>query len=298
MGEIMPSTWTKSLLELIRQTSADLPCDVEAALRKARRHEKPQSSARWALDTILDNIRLARARGAPLCQDTGTLMFYCEVPFRFDTRQLTAAIHTAVRQATSQGSLRPNTINPLTGCSCAHNLGPSAPVIHVEFAPRRTVAIRLIMKGGGSENVSTQFSLPDARLKAGRDLEGVRRCMLAAVAQAQGNGCAPGVLGVCIGGDRATGAECAKRQFLRPLNDHAPEARLAALERQVLRDAQKLGIGPMGFGGATTLLGVKIGVLTRLPASYFVSVAYMCWAFRRRGVVLDTDSRVVRQLYD
>ncbi|MBU1856470.1 MAG: fumarate hydratase, partial [Verrucomicrobia bacterium] len=177
-------------------------------------------------------------------------------------------------------------------------LGEGGPVIHVEFAPCRTVAIRLIMKGGGSENVSAQFSLPDTRLNAGRDLEGVRRCMLAAVAQAQGNGCAPGVLGVCIGGDRATGAECAKRQFLRPLNDHAPEARLAALERQVLQDAQKLGIGPMGFGGATTLLGVKISALARLPASYFVSVAYMCWAFRRRGIVLDAAGRVVRQLYN
>jgi len=294
----MSSTWTKSLLELIRQTSADLPHDVEVALRKARRHEKPQSSARWALDTILDNIRLARARSAPLCQDTGTLMFYCQVPFLFDTRRLTAAIHAAVRQATGQGSLRPNTIDPLTGCSCAHNLGPGAPVIHVEFAPCRTVIIQLIMKGGGSENVSAQFGLPDARLKAGRDLEGVRRCALDAVVKAQGNGCAPGVLGVCIGGDRATGAECAKRQFLRPLNDHAPEARLAALERQVLADAQKLGIGPMGFGGATTLLGVKIGALTRLPACYFVSVAYMCWAFRRRGIVLDTAGHVMRQLYE
>ena len=289
---------TNAIEQLIRRTSADLPRDVEAALRKARRHEKPQSSAHWALDTILDNIRLARTRGAPLCQDTGTLIFYCAVPFRFDTRELTAAIHTAVRQATSRGSLRPNTIDPLTGCSCAHNLEPGVPVIHVEFAPRRTVAIRLIMKGGGSENVSAQFSLPDTRLKAGRDLEGVRRCILSAVAQAQGNGCAPGVLGVCIGGDRATGAEYAKRQFLRPLNDHAPEARLAALERQVLQDAQKLGIGPMGFGGATTLLSVKIGALARLPASYFVSVAYMCWAFRRRGVVLDAAGRIVRQLYD
>lgn len=293
----MPSTWTKALSELIRRTSSDLPRDVEAALRKARQGEKPQSAARWALDTILDNTKLARARGAPLCQDTGALLFYCEVPFRFDTRPVTAAIHAAVRQATRQGSLRPNTIDPLTGGSCAHNLGAGAPVIHFEFTARRTVTIRLIMKGGGSENVSAQFSLPDTRLKAGRDLKGVRRCMLAAVAQAQGNGCAPGVLGVCIGGDRATGAACAKRQLLRPLNDHAPDAGLAVLERQALADAQKLGIGPMGFGGATTLLGVKIGGLARLPASYFVSIAYMCWAFRRRGIVLDASGRVVRHLY-
>ncbi len=294
----MPSNWIQSLTELIRRTSTDLPDDVQAALRQARRHENPRSSAHWALTTIMDNIRLARARAAPLCQDTGTLLFYCKVPFGFDTRRLQAAIHAAVRQSTTQGNLRPNTIDPLSGFSCKHNLGVGAPVIHVEFAPRRTVDIRLVMKGGGSENVSAQCSLPDARLGAGRDLEGVRRCVLAAVAQARGNGCAPGVLGICIGGDRATGAECAKRQFLRLLNDQAPEPRLAALERRVLADAQKLGIGPMGFGGKTTLLGVKIGALTRLPACYFVSIAYMCWAFRRRGILLDTTGRVVRQLYD
>lgn len=294
----MPSIWIQSLMELIRRTSADLPGDVEAALRRARRQEKPQSSARWALDTILANIRLARTRAAPLCQDTGTLIFYCTVPFRFDTRRLQTAIRAAVRQATAQGSLRPNTIDALSGVPCQHNLGAGAPVIHVAFAPRQTVDLRLIMKGGGSENVSAQFSLPDAALEAGRDLEGVRRCALAAVAQARGNGCAPGVLGIGIGGDRTTSAECAKRQFLRLLNDQAPVPRLAALEKKVLADAQKLGVGPMGFGGATTLLGVKIGALTRLPACYFVSVAYMCWAFRRRGIVLDAAGRVVRHLYD
>ena len=225
------------------------------------------------------------------------MLFYCAVPFRFDTRRLTSAIHAAVRQATGEGSLRPNTINPLTGCSCAHNLGAGAPVIQVEFAPRRTVAIRLIMKGGGSENVSAQFSLPDARLKAGRDLEGVRRCMLSAVAQAQGNGCAPGVLGVCIGGDRATGYEFSKRQFLRRLDDINPNAELDKLERDIVETANKLGIGPMGFGGKTTLLGTKIGVLNRLPASYFVSISYMCWAYRRQGVTLDADGQVQKWLY-
>lgn len=294
----MQARMTASLCELIRRTAADLPRDVEAVLRAARRREKPQSSARWALDTILDNVRLARTRAAPLCQDTGSQLFYCSVPYRFDTRPLVKAIHAAVRQATAHGFLRPNTIDSVTGSPCAHNLGAGAPAIHIEFEPRRTIEVRLVMKGGGSENVSVQYSLPDTRLKAGRDLEGARRCVLDAVAQAQGNGCAPGVLGVCLGGDRASGAECAKRQFLRLLNDRSPDARLAVLERRVLRDAQLLGIGPMGFGGATTLLGVKIGSLARLPASYFVSVAYMCWAFRRRGVVLDAAGRVVNRLYD
>lgn len=292
----MPANWVAAIEQLVRRTSTDLPPDVEAALRRARGREKPQSSARWALETILTNVLLARRNNAPLCQDTGALSFYCQVPHRFDTRRLTTAIPEAVQRATQRGFLRPNTIDPLTGRSSANNLGSGAPVIHVEFAPRQTVEIRLLLKGGGSENVSAQYSLPDSRLKAGRDLEGVRRLLLWTVSQAQGQGCPPGVLGVCIGGDRASGMEYAQRQLLRPLSDRAAPPALAALERQVLDDAQKLGIGPMGFGGATTLLGVKIAALARLPACFFVSVAYMCWALRRRGIVLDHAGQVLRQL--
>ena len=137
------------------------------------------------------------------------------------------------------------------------------------------------MKGGGSENMSRQYSLPDEPLGAGRDLDGVRRCILDAVWRAQGYGCAPGILGVCIGGDRASSFETAKRQLLRPLGDSAASPALRKLERTALLEANSLGIGPMGLGGKTTLLGVKIAALARLPASFFVTVAYMCWACRR-----------------
>lgn len=291
-GRKMKSLWQKNILELIRRTSADLPRDVLAALRRARRAERAETPARWALDTILENIALARKRGRPLCQDTGTLLFYCRVPVGFDTLALSAAIRGAVRQATRLGYLRQNTIDPLNDKALAGNVGPGAPMIHCEQHRRRQVEIRLIMKGGGSENVSGQYSLPDARLQAGRDWEGVSRCVLDAVARAQGNGCAPGIVGVGVGGDRVSGAELAKRQLLRLLTDHAPDRRLARWERRMLAAANKAGIGPMGFGGRTTLLGVKLGVMSRLPASYFVSVAYMCWAFRRRGVVLGQDGRV------
>ena len=142
--------------------------------------------------------------------------------------------------------------------------------------------VALLMKGGGSENMSMQFSLPDATLGAGRDLEGVRRAVLAAVQHAQGFGCAPGILGVAIGGDRASGFEEAKLQLLRNLADTNPDPRLARLERRILREANTLGIGPMGLGGKTTLLAVKIGSRPRVPASFFVTVAYLCWAARRR----------------
>jgi len=146
--------------------------------------------------------------------------------------------------------------------------------------------IALLMKGGGSENMSCQFSLPDAALGAGRDLEGVRRAVLAAVQRAQGFGCAPGILGVSIGGDRASGFEEAKLQLLRNLDDTNADPQLARLERRILREANTLGIGPMGLGGKTTLLAVKIGSRPRVPASFFVTVAYLCWAARRRTLTL------------
>lgn len=288
------AAWQAGLVELIRDASSDLPSDVEVALRRACRREANGTAGRWALDTILANIALSRARGAPLCQDTGTLAFYAQVPVGFDAPALRAALRGAVAEATRRGWLRQNTVDPLTDRACADNVGPGAPQLHLAVERRRTVALRLLLKGGGCENVSAQYSLPDAALGAGRDWEGVCRCALDAVWRAQGNGCAPGAIGVCVGGDRAAGAAEAKRQLLRPLDERSPLPLLARLERRILREANALRIGPMGFGGRTTLLGVRIGVLSRLPASYFVSVAYMCWAFRRRGVVFAPDGRKLR----
>jgi fumarate hydratase class I len=142
----------------------------------------------------------------------------------------------------------------------------------------------LQLKGGGCENVSTQYDLPNTQLNAGRDLEGVRRVVLDAVNKAQGLGCAPGVLGIAIGGDRGASYIKSKQQLLRPLEDTNPDPDLAKLEDRLLEESNELGIGPMGFGGKTTVMGVKIGTMHRLPASYFVSIAYMCWANRRASL--------------
>jgi fumarate hydratase class I len=159
------------------------------------------------------------------------------------------------------------------------------PQIHFEPIDGPT-RISLMLKGGGSENMSAQYSLPNSKIQAGRDMEGVRRCILDAVFQAQGQGCAPGILGVCIGGDRASGYLVAKKQLFRKLGDMNPLPLLASLEQTVLKEANELGIGPMGLGGKTTLLGVKIGTAGRHPASYFVTISYSCWATRRYTVEL------------
>jgi fumarate hydratase class I len=139
--------------------------------------------------------------------------------------------------------------------------------------------------------------LPNEKLKASRDLDGCRKVILDAVLQAQGKGCGPGILGVCIGGDRASGYEFSKQQFLRNIPDRNPNPELDELEQDIVKTANELGIGPMGFGGKTTLLGAKIMAANRLPASFFVSVSYMCWAFRRQGIVLKADGEIEKWLY-
>ena len=258
------------LVELIRRTTSSLPGDVVRALEIARGNEKKGSSAEIVLSTVLENCAIAKKNSTPLCQDTGTLSFY--VSESLMAKVTRDKVEKAVAKATKLGYLRRNSIDALTGASYDDNCGPGSPLIY--YCKRRGVT--LIMKGGGSENMSRQYSLPDASLGAGRDLEGVRKCVLDAVANAQGYGCAPGILGVAVGGDRGTGFAVAKEQLLRPLDEKMTE-----FEKQLLDEANSLSIGPMGLGGATTLLGVKTAFRSRLPASFFVTIAYMCWACRR-----------------
>ena len=270
----------EKLAGLIRETSSSLPEDVESALAKAKRREQGGSSASVVLGTVLDNVRLARKLGSPLCQDTGTLAFYIDASLR--RKVSPAVVKKAVALATTRGYLRKNCIDSVTGKSYDDNCADGAPVIHyVDWVEKGCV--RLVLKGGGSENMSRQYSLPDSTLGAGRDIAGVRKCILDAVVKAQGFGCAPGILGVCIGGDRATAYEVAKEQLLRSLDasGESSDSVLRRLEKSILRESNSLGIGPMGLGGKTTLLGVRIASRPRVPASFFVTVAYMCGACRR-----------------
>jgi fumarate hydratase class I len=273
--------YQSSFVELIRRAATDLPADMEAVLRAARDEEEPGSAAAGALGTILENVAIARAHSTPICQDTGTLIFYIGHPASMSTRALKAQLEAATVEATKKAYLRPNAVDSLTGQNSGNNLGVGSPVFHFQEWDSSDLRVDLLLKGGGCENVSTQYKLPHSTLKAGRDLEGVRRVVLDAVYQAQGKGCAPAVLGIAIGGDRGTGYIGSKEQLFRPLGDTNVVPELAELEDRLMRDSNALGIGPMGFGGKTTVLGVKIGAYHRLPACYFVTVAYMCWACRR-----------------
>lgn len=286
-----------SLLELIRRTSAEIPEDVHRALRAALAQERPDTVAANALHIIDRNVALARTKSQPICQDTGSILFYVDCPVGLDQIAFAETAREMVKRATQKGFLRQNSVDSLTGKNDGTNVGPGTPVFHFHQHRRPETEVRLVLKGGGCENVGAQYSLPDERLQANRDLAGCRRAILDAVLQAQGKGCSPGILGVCIGGDRTTGYELSKTQFLRRLDDRNPIPELDALEQDILQTANESGIGPMGFGGRTTLLGVKICAANRLPASFFVSVSYMCWAYRRQGVRLDADGAITDWLY-
>lgn len=287
----------ESLIELIRRTSTEIPDDVHRAILRSLENEKKGTISESAMKIIECNIELAKRKSQPICQDTGSIIFYVDCPVGTDQIAFEDAARLAVKKATQLGYLRQNSVDSLTGVNDGTNVGPGAPTIHFHQHRSPELAVRLILKGGGCENVGAQYSLPNEKLKANRDLGGCRKAILDAVLQAQGKGCGPGILGVCIGGDRATSYEFSKQQFLRKLDDRNPVPELDSLEQNVLKTANELGIGPMGFGGKTTLLGVKVGAVNRLPASFFVSISYMCWAYRRQGVELGADGGITKWLY-
>src|SRR6516162_7761624 len=285
-----------SLVELITQTSTNLPPDVRAAMTATGLAEKPDTQASQALNIIFSNIDMAAEDSGAICQDTGMPTFYVHTPVGVNQIAVKRAIQAAVAEATKRGKLRPNSVDSLTGKNSGDNLGEETPVIHFEQWEQDEIEVKLILKGGGCENKNIQYSVPcnlDHLGRADRNLEGVRKCVLHAVWQAQGQGCAPGAVGVCIGSDRAHGYDLAKRQLFRTLDDVNPRPELAELESRIMEEANRLGVGAMGFGGKASLIGCKIGAANRLPASYFVSVAYDCWAFRRLGVRLDAATGAI-----
>lgn len=282
-----------SILRLVTETATNMPADVRRAILRAAEREPRDTKSGQAVAIIARNIDMAQSDVLPICQDTGMPTFHVRCPSGTDQIAMTEAIRRAVGQATRNGKLRPNSVDSITGRNSGDNLGPGTPVIHFEQWTEPDVEVTLLLKGGGCENKNIQYSLPDelpALGRADRTLDGVYKCILHAAFQAQGQGCSVGFLGVCVGGDRTSGYSHAKDQLFRSLDDTNPVPELAALEAKVMANVDRLGIGAMGFGGESTVLGCKIGALNRLPASFFVSVAYNCWAYRRLGVRLDAST--------
>jgi fumarate hydratase, class I len=269
----------KAIIELLRRCATDLPKDVEDALLKAKKTES--GTAREIIDTILANVRAARDSTLPMCQDTGTPIFCVTTPAKADKEGIRRDVIQALKEATKTVPLRPNAVDPVTGMNSGDNTGENFPVIHFREWGKKKIKFELMLKGGGSENITQLYRLPDTGLKAARDIEGITRCVLDAVNQAQGKGCPPYIIGVGLGGLADETLSLSKRQLLRRLDDPNRDDELRKLERALLTKVNSLGIGPMGLGGKTTALAVKVGKQHRSPASYFVAVSFMCWAARR-----------------
>ena len=294
LGNPLTLDLTLPVLELIRRTTSRMPQDIIEALAASRNGEQEGSRAANTLDTMLENIQLADDHVAPLCQDTGTVIFWVRHPFGVSQRRMREQIRAAVVAATERSWLRPNCVEALSGRNPGNNLDPfqeGHPVIHFEEREEPGITVAIMLKGGGCENVGAQYRLPDVAIGAGRDLGGVRKCVIDAVTKAQGQGCSPGILGVAIGGDRVTSFEKSKEVILRKLGTPNPDPKLDAFERQLMTDLNSLGIGPMGYGGSTTVLGVLAAEMFRHPASFYVSISYMCWSSRRNLLTLDAAGR-------
>jgi fumarate hydratase class I len=272
-----------ALVDLYRKAATSLPLDVEAALRSA--YKKEVSTARSVLSVLLENVRIARKTERPLCQDTGVPVFYIKVPIGVSQRELRNTILEATRIATREVPLRANAVDVITERNSGDNTGIGFPIIYFEETKKGRLIIDLMLKGAGSENVSQLYRLPDIELQAERNLEGVRKCVLYAVNRAQGKGCPPYIIGVGVGAAKDQVSRLSKWQLLRNLQDRNKNEDLSKLEKKIMHDCNKLGIGPLGLCGKTTTIGVKVGVNHRHPASYFVDVSVCCWADRRARLI-------------
>jgi len=272
---------------LLKLAVIKLPSDVKEALQRAYQEETSEAG-RVNLKAILTNIELAEKMNRPLCQDTGTIIFYVKAGAEArGLEKVEAALHNATKRATAEVPLRPNAVDPFTGKNSGDNTGRLIPFINWEITDGDSIEITVFPKGGGSENVCSL-----GMITPGEGVNGLKRFVIDAVMKAGAKPCPPNILGVGMGGGADIAIKIAKKALLRPLNQPNPNPELAQLEKELYEAANSTGIGPMGLGGRFTVLGVNVEYAHRHPASYPVAVAFQCWAARRATARISSDGAV------
>jgi len=274
-------------VKLLQLAVTELPYDVKVALQRAYREEE-NPVGKSQLKAILDNVELAEKTCTPMCQDTGVVIFYVKAGSKIDgLDKIGDALRKATIRATKDVPLRPNSVNPFTQKNTGDNTGKHVPFIHWEVVPGDTLEISVLPKGGGSENVSAL-----GMLSPNQGTTGIKKFVIDTIIGAGAKPCPPTILGIAVGGGADIAMKLAKKTLLKPLNQPNPNPELAKLEQELLEAANSTGIGPMGLGGKTTVLDVKIDYAHRHPASYPVAVVIQCWAARRASAVIHSDGQV------
>lgn len=273
--------------KLIKLAVTELPKDVKQALQQA--YEKEESeTGRTQLKAILENVELAKKDEIPMCQDTGIIIFYIKAGSKFkDLHKIEEALRDATIKATKEIPLRPNAVNPFTGRNTGNNTGRYIPFLNWEIVQGNGLGLTVMPKGGGSENVSVL-----GMINPGQGIEGLKKFVVDSVIAAGAKPCPPIILGVALGGGADIAIKLAKAALLRPLDQLNTDPKLAKLEKEIFNLVNLTGIGPMGLGGKTTALGVKLEFAHRHPASYPVAVVFQCWAARRASAHIFANGEV------
>lgn len=274
-------------LSLIRLAAVRLPMDVKDALQRAYSEERHEIG-RLQLENMLENIRLAEELNVPLCQDTGTIIFYVRVGVKFRVLdKVESALLRAVRRATLEVPLRPNAVDPFTNKNSGDNTGRHIPYVNWEISDGDSLEITVLLKGGGSENACAL-----RMMEPSEGVDGVKKFVVECVLKSGGMPCPPTIVGVGVGGGADIAMALAKKALLRPVGEENSNADLSKMEKEIREAINATGIGPMGLGGDTTALDVKIEYAHRHPASYPVAVAFQCWAARKAAARIYSNGEI------
>jgi fumarate hydratase subunit alpha len=259
---------------LLKKASTILPRDVKEALKKAYESESSQLG-KTQLEAILDNITAAQQLGKPICQDTGMVAFFIKAR-SIDYAEAEEALRKATIRATKNVPLRPNAVHPITRKNTGNNTGTHIPAITWLYENVDYMEVTTVLKGTGSENMSSLHILPP-----GEGIKGIKRIILETVIKAGGQPCPPTVINIGLGGTLDLTFKLAKLALIRPIGVRHPEEAIASLEKEILQLVNATGVGPMGLGGKTTALDVKIEYAHCHTGSLPVGINFQCWADRR-----------------
>ena len=268
-----------TICSLYRDSVIELPKDVKNALKEAYANENDET-ARLNLKAIIDNIEAAHENSIPMCQDTGLPIVFVKLG-DVTVENLYQGIRNGVEKATITVPLRPNVVDPFTRENTGTNTGKGIPLVEVEVVEGDYLELTIFPKGFGSENNNAlKMALP------GEGIEGVKKFVLETVLAAGGKPCPPTRIGVGIGGSSDYALKLAKKALLRDVNSKNSDKRLAELEEELLESVNSTGIGPMGLGGKTTALDVKVELADTHTAGLPIGVCIQCWAARHASAIL------------